>query len=270
MTPFRSLGGLLALVLSLGPSHAGERLLLQSTTSTQNSGLYDYILPLFEGATGIDVQVVAVGTGQALRNARNGDADVLLVHAKPDEEQFVAEGFGIARHDLMYNDFVVTGPRTDPAGLSAAATVAEALTLIAESGARFVSRGDDSGTHKKERALWASAGITPGGRAYIESGSGMGATLRMAVELQAYTLSDRATWLAFNGKRDAAIAFEGDPPLHNQYGIIIVNPARHGHVNLAAATRFQDWMLGPEGQAAIAGFRVHDTQLFFPNAGPGG
>ena len=250
-----------------GLASAGDRLLLQSTTSTQNSGLYDHLLPLLEAETGIDVQVVAVGTGQALRNARNGDADILLVHAKSAEEAFVADGFGIARHDLMYNDFVVIGPATDPADLLTAPTVFDALRRIASGGERFVSRGDDSGTHKKELSLWQSAGVKPARTAYLESGSGMGATLRMAIELQGYTLSDRATWLAFNGKADAQVVFEGDPPLHNQYGIIIVNPDRHPHVNLTAAERFLDWMLGEPGRSAIAAFRVNDTQLFFPNAG---
>lgn len=258
----------LILMLLAAPALAETRVLLQSTTSTQNSGLYDFLLPKFEAETGIRVDVVAVGTGQALRNARNGDADLLIVHSKPDEEAFVADGFGVARHNLMYNDFVVIGPAGDPAGVLGAATVAEALTRIAAAGALFVSRGDDSGTHKKERALWANAGLSPSGPWYREIGSGMGATLRMAVEVRGYTLSDRATWLAFADKRDARITFEGDPPLFNQYGVILVDPDRHPHVAATEAETLQTWLLGAEGQALIASYLRDGQQLFFPNAAP--
>lgn len=251
-------------VLAL-PIQAAERLLVQSTTSTQNSGLYDYLLPKFEAATGIDVQVVAVGTGQAIRNARNGDADVLLVHSKADEEAFVTDGHGTERFDLMYNDFVLIGPAADPAAVAQAGTALQALSAIAVGQAAFVSRGDDSGTHKKEQALWAEAGLDPSGEWYRETGAGMGATIRMAVEMQAYTLSDRATWIAYEDKQDAAILFHGDPALFNQYGIIMLNPDRHPHVNKADAEVFVGWLLSREGQALIAEYERNGAQLFFPN-----
>lgn len=264
---------LLALTACLilgAPASAGpDRVLLQSTTSTKNSGLYDYIFPVFTAETGIRVDVVAVGTGQALRNARNGDADLLIVHSKPDEDAFVAEGYGVERFDLMYNDFIVIGPETDPAKVSAATTVAEALRLIHDAGETFVSRGDDSGTHKKELKLWSDAGLVPQKPWYREIGSGMGATLRMTIEIQGYTISDRATWLAFEDKRDAKIVFEGDPPLFNQYGVIVVNPDRYPHVRADAANALKDWLLGERGQALIGSYERADQQLFFPNASPG-
>lgn len=249
---------------------ASERILLQSTTSTQNSGLYEVILPQFEAESGMRVDVVAVGTGQAIKNAENGDGDVLIVHSKDAEEAFVAAGHGVARFDLMYNDFVIIGPRADPAGLRQAQTLEAALHVLQGGAARFVSRGDDSGTHLKERALWHDAGIDMSsfGAWYIDAGSGMGATLRLAVDLDAYTLSDRGTWIAFGSPADHAILYEGDPALFNQYGIIAVNPLRHPHVNAAGVKRFMDWMLGPQGQAAIAAYRVNGLQLFFPNAAP--
>ncbi len=251
-----------------GVLQAQERLLLQSTTSTQNSGFYDYILPHFEAETGIDVQVVAVGTGRAIRNAQNGDGDVLLVHARADEDAFVAAGYGVARFDLMYNDFVILGPADDPAGVSQADDLGGALARILDAKATFISRGDDSGTHKKELEFWESYGLDPSVTRYLETGSGMGATIRMAVELQAYTMSDRATWIAFQNQRDGRIVFEGDPPLNNQYGIIVVNPERHDHINIEAANRFQDWILSDVGQRLIGEFRVNGQQLFFPNARP--
>ena len=257
---------LLALAMaSVSAGADARRILVQSTTSTENSGFYSYILPIFEEATGYDVQVVAVGTGQAIRNAENGDADILLVHSEMDEEAFVAAGHGVARHDLMYNDFVIVGPSDDPAGVRRTATAAEALRAIADANALFVSRADDSGTHKKERALWADAGVDPQGQWYREIGAGMGAALRMSVETGAYTLSDRATWLAFGAKADASIIFEGDPPLFNQYGIIVLNPERHPHVNAEGAFAFQDWLLSEAGQSLIASYAVEGTQLFFPN-----
>ena len=266
----RRLSAIALCILALGTAaDAKDRVLLQSTTSTQNSGLYDYILPIFTSETGINVDVVAVGTGQALRNARNGDADLLIVHSKSDEEAFVAQGYGVARHDLMYNDFIVIGPNSDPAGLGSAETVADALTRIYQQKSVFISRGDDSGTHKKELQLWSSANVTPKGNWYREIGSGMGATIRMAIEVQGYTISDRATWLAFSDKRDARIVFEGDPPLFNQYGVIMVNPARHPHVSADAATQLQDWLLSERGQGLIASYKRNDEQLFFPNAAGG-
>ncbi|MBC6443407.1 MAG: substrate-binding domain-containing protein [Rhodobacteraceae bacterium] len=262
---------LVFLLLVTEASAQPGRVLVQSTTSTQNSGLYNYLLPFFEADTGYRVAVVAVGTGQALRNARAGDADVLLVHARAEEEAFVAEGYGLIRHDLMYNDFVITGPRTDPLGIGALTGLAAVMARIAEGKYKWISRGDNSGTHSKELEIWESVGLRDKARPsdwYLEAGSGMGATLRLAVELGAYTLSDRATWTAFAAKQNHAIIWEADPALLNQYGIIAVNPERFPHVNAAGARAFVDWMLSPHGQDLIAGFRVSGQQLFFPNAPP--
>ena len=262
----------LAAVLGLVAGEAvadGEFIVLQSTTSTRNSGLFDRILPLFTRASGIEVRVVAVGTGQAIGNAANGDGDVLLVHARDAEEAFVAEGYGVERFDLMYNDFVILGPSSDPAGIGGMAEAPAALAAIARAGARFVSRGDDSGTHRKERALWRTAGIDPvawSGAWYLEAGSGMGATLNMAAGLDAYVLSDRATWIVFGNKGDLALHVEGDDDLFNQYGVTLVNPEKFGHVKAAAGQAFIDWLLSDVGQAAIASHKVDGWQLFFPNA----
>ena len=254
-------------------SQAEERfIVLQSTTSTQNSGLFDAILPRFQAKTRIEVRVVAVGTGQALKNARNGDGDVLLVHAKPDEEAFVAAGWGVKRYDIMYNDFVIVGPANDPAGIAGLRQAGTALRKIAQAQAAFVSRGDESGTHKKERALWKVAAIDPleaSGRWYREAGTGMGATLNTAVGMRAYTLTDRATWLSFRNKADYTILVEGDQRLFNQYGVILVNPAKHPHVKANLGQQFIDWLVGPEGQSLIAGYTIAGQPLFFPNA-PGG
>ena len=241
-----------------------------STTSTENSGLFAHLLPIFTDKTGIRVRVVAVGTGQAIRLARNGDADVLLVHHKPSEEKFVADGFGVARRDVMYNDFVLLGPAEDPAGIGGTGDAAAALARIARAKVAFVSRGDDSGTHKKELGLWRAAGIDPEkskGGWYRATGSGMGATLNTAVAMDAYTMSDRATWIAFQNKRGHEIAVEGDARLFNQYGIILVNPERHPHVKARAGQLFADWLVSGEGQRAIAAYRRGGQQLFFPNAG---
>ena len=251
---------------------AAEFIVVQSTTSTRNSGLLDHLLPRFTAESGIEVRVVAVGTGQALRNARNGDADVLLVHAKPAEEAFVAGGFGVERFDLMHNDFVIVGPASDPAGIAGANDAVASLATIARAGAAFASRGDDSGTHRKELELWSQTEVdtaSASGGWYRETGSGMGATLNVAVGMSAYTLTDRATWIAFGNKGDFAIHVEGDARLFNQYGVILVNPRMHPHVKAAAGQAFIDWLLGPEGQSAIASFRIGDRQLFFPNAGCG-
>lgn len=260
----------LPLALALTPVAAAENfILMQSTTSTQNSGLFDHLLPIFTAKTGVEVRVVAVGTGQAIRNAKNGDADILFVHAKPAEEAFVAEGYGVARFDVMYNDFVILGPSDDPAGIAGSSQVAESLGKIAESGADFASRGDDSGTHKAELRLWTSAGVDVAGASggwYRETGSGMGATLNAAIAMGAYVMSDRATWIAFGNKEGHRIVVEGDPVLFNQYGVIAVNPAKHPHVKAAEAQAFVDWVTGPEGQAAIAAYQVDGQQLFFPNA----
>jgi tungstate transport system substrate-binding protein len=263
---------LLALVLALParPLWADAPfIIVQSTTSTQNSGLFDAILPEFTRETGIEVRIVAVGTGQAIKNAANGDGDVLLVHAKADEEAFVAEGLGVARFDLMYNDFVLVGPTEDPAGIAGMNDASDALARIAASGVAFASRGDDSGTHKKERDLWQEAGIDPSeasGQWYLETGSGMGATLNTASGMQAYALTDRATWIAFENKGDLAVLVEGDAALFNQYGVILVNPERFPHVKRAEGEAFIDWLLSAEGQAAIAAYRLDGQQLFFPNA----
>jgi len=250
---------------------AQDSIVIQSTTSTANSGLYDYLLPLFEETHGIKVNVVAVGTGQAIRNAMRGDGDVLLVHAESDEKQFVADGWGVERFDLMFNDFVLVGPAADPAGLEEADSVGEALTRISLSGKFFASRGDDSGTHKKELALWRSAGIDPSeasGGWYRETGSGMGATLNVAVGMNAYCLTDRATWISFANKQGLRVLYEDDPPLFNQYGIILVDSKKHPHVKAKAGQVFVDWMIGKAGQMAIANFRRSGQQLFFPNASP--
>ena len=247
-----------------------EFILVQSTTSTQNSGLFDHVLPIFEDKTGIDVRVVAVGTGQAIRNAMNGDGDVLFVHAKPAEEKFVAEGHGVARADVMYNDFVIVGPPDDPAGVAGMQDAVAALSKIAGAEAPFASRGDDSGTNKAELRLWREAGIdaqAASGTWYRETGSGMGATLNTGIAMEAYILTDRATWIAFGNKGNHGIAVEGDARLFNQYGIILVNPDRHPNVKAEAGQVFIDWVLSDEGQAAIAGYKVDGQQLFFPNAG---
>ena len=256
------------LAMSAGNVSAVQRhILVQSTTSTQNSGLYEYLLPFFTDETGIDVRVVAVGTGQAIRNASNGDADVLLVHAKAAELDFIVSGNGVKRFDLMYNDFVIIGPVADPLKLSSAADLTAALKLLSNGREIFVSRGDDSGTHKKERALWASIGHTTAPSDwYRETGSGMGATIRAEIEMQGYTITDRATWIAYEGKNDAGIVFEGDGELFNQYGIIAVNSEKHPHVNTAGATAFIDWTLSDHGQDLIGAFTRNGQQLFFPNA----
>ena len=256
--------------LASGPLRAETpALTLASTTSTENSGLFAHLLPQFTQSTGIAVRVVAVGTGQALRIARNGDADVLLVHHRPSEEAFVAEGYGVRRHDVMYNDFVLVGPRADPARLCGLDDAAAALARIAAGRAPFASRGDDSGTHKKELDLWAAVGLDPSaasGSWYRETGSGMGATLNAATGMGAYTLSDRATWRAFRNKGDLEVLVEGDPRLFNPYGVILVNPLRHPHVHAREGQAFIDWLVSDPGQAAIAAYRLDGHQLFFPNA----
>ena len=262
-----------ALVLSVAVMPTGakadEFIVVQSTTSTQNSGLFDAILPVFEAATGIEVRVVAVGTGQALRNAQNGDGDVLLVHAKAAEQAFVDAGYGLPRRDVMYNDFVLIGPKDDPAGIRGTRSAAKALARIAAQKAPFASRGDDSGTHKAEMRMWGALDPTDAsGTWYRETGSGMGATLNTGIAMGAYVLSDRATWLAFGNKADHDVLVEGDPAMFNQYGVIVVDPARHPRVKVAEAQRFADWLTQDEGQSAIAAFTVAGTQLFYPNATP--
>ncbi len=261
--------GLLALGLS-GPAAAQDDfIIVQSTTSTQNSGLFDYMLPKFQDETGIEVRVVAVGTGQAIKNAANGDGDVLFVHAKASEEAFVADGDGVSRSDVMYNDFVIVGPPSDPAGVAGSSDIAVALAQIAEAEAPFASRGDDSGTHKAELNLWADAGVdvdAASGGWYRETGSGMGATLNTGTGMNAYIMTDRATWISFGNKGDYEIAVEGDAKMFNQYGIILVNPEKHSNVKAEQGQAFIDWVLSEEGQATIADYKIDGQQLFFPNA----
>lgn len=258
-----------ALAAAVQAQAADRFITVQSTTSTQNSGLYEHLLPIFTKESGIAVRVVAVGTGQAIKNAQNGDGDVLLVHAKAAEEKFVADGWGVERKDLMYNDFVIVGPEADPAGAGAAGDVVGALKAIAAAEAVFASRGDDSGTHKKELSLWKTAGVdvaTASGGWYRETGSGMGATLNVAIGMGAYALTDRATWISFGNKAGHAIVFEGDERLFNQYGVILVNPEKHPNVKAADGQAFIDWLLSPAGQSAIAGYMIAGQQAFFPNA----
>ncbi len=261
---------LLALVAGCGETREeATSITVASTTSTQSSGLLDHLLPVFEERTGIEVRVLAVGTGQALDRARNGEADVLLVHHRPSEWGFVSDGYGLERLDVMYNDFVLVGPEADPAGIADAPGAPEALQLIERSGATFVSRGDDSGTHRKELALWREAGIDlPLGTrdSYHETGVGMGATLDTAAGMSAYTLSDRATWARFENKRGIQLLFQGDPRLFNPYGVIVVNPARHPHVNLEGAQALANWLTAPEGQKRIASYRIAGQQMYYPNA----
>ncbi len=244
-------------------------IIVQSTTSTANSGLYDHLLPIFKAISGITANVVAVGTGQAIKNAQNCDGDVLLVHAKASEEKFVAEGYGVKRFDLMYNDFIIVGPATDPASIDGNQNARIALTTIAESKALFASRGDDSGTHKKEQALWKAASIDPtqaSGSWYRETGSGMGATLNVGVGMGAYVMTDRATWISFKNKQDFKIMVKGDKALFNQYGVTLVNPKKCPNVRADLGHQFIDWLLSAEGQTAIGEYQVDGQQLFFPNA----
>ena len=256
--------------LGAGLAQAAEPfIVVQSTTSTQNSGLFDYLLPHFQSRTGTQVRVVAVGTGQALRNARNGDADVVFVRAKAAEEQFVADGWGVKRQAVMSNDFVIVGPAADPAGVSGLSDAPAALARIATSRAVVVSRGDDSGPHKKEQSLWRLSGLDPtaaSGSWYRETGSGMGATLNTTVGMAGYTLTDRGTWISFRNKADLRVLVEGDSRLRNQYSVILVNPARHPHVKATQAQAFIDWLIGPEAQRLIAAYVIDGQQLFFPNA----
>lgn len=248
----------------------GDRTItLVTTTSTQDSGLLRDILARFQSETGIIARTVSVGTGQAIEIAKRGDADILLVHARAEEEAFVAAGFGLERRPVMYNDFIIVGPANDPAGIRGKGDVAKALRIIRDKGQVFISRGDRSGTHIAELALWRAAGIDPaslGGPNYRAIGQGMGAALAVAGELNAYLLTDRGTWISFRNKRELVLVVEGDPRLRNQYGVIVVNPARHPHVKLKAAQALAGWMAGPAGQAAIAAFRINGEQLFFPNA----
>jgi tungstate transport system substrate-binding protein len=258
-------------LLSATPGRAEDRsIVVASTTSTQDSGLFGYLLPLFEQKTGIEVKVVAQGTGQALDTARRGDADVVFVHAKPQEEKFLAEGFGVKRYDVMYNDFVLIGPRSDPAGVKGHDILA-AFRTIESKAAPFVSRGDRSGTHAAELALWKQAGIDLAahkGPWYREIGQGMGAALNTASAMNAYVLSDRGTWISFRNRGELAILVEGDTHLFNQYGVMLVNPEKFPHVKKEDGQAFVDWLISAEGQAVIANYKIDGQQLFFPNAKP--
>ena len=258
-----------SITLEIPPANAETRpLLLASTTSTENSGLLAHLLPIFEAQTGININTVAVGTGRALQLGRLGDVDVLLVHHPASEEAFVAAGYGVYRHSIMYNDYIIVGPQDDPAGVRDAGTIAQAMRQLAQGEGVFLSRGDDSGTHKKELSLWQQAGVNLDAHSQQwrrETGSGMGATLNTAHGLRAYTLSDRSSWTAFGNREDMAILYEGDFSLRNPYGVILINPARHPHILEAEGRAFIDWLVSPTGQNAIAGFRLDGEQLFFPS-----
>jgi tungstate transport system substrate-binding protein len=262
-----------AAVLAFGmlaaPAYAQDRsIVVASTTSTEQSGLFGYLLPLFKAKSGIDVRVIAQGTGQALDTGRRGDADVVFVHDTASEEKFVTEGAGVKRFPVMYNDFVIVGPKSDPAGINGTKDVAAALKKIADAKAPFASRGDDSGTHKAELRLWKTAGVDPktGGDWYKSTGSGMGPTLNTASSLNAYALTDRGTWLAFKNRGELDVAVEGDVKLFNQYGVILVNPEKYPSVKKEDGQAFIDWLVSSEGQEAIAGYKIEGKQLFFPNA----
>ena len=269
--------GLLSLCLALtltGPAAAEppETITVASTTSTEQSGLFKHLLPVFTAARNIGVKVVALGTGQALDVGRRGDADVVFVHDKAAEEAFLADGFSAKRQDVMYNDFVIVGPKDDPAK-AAGGDVVEALRRIAAAKAPFISRGDRSGTHAAELRTWKAAGIDLAavkGEWYKEIGQGMGPALNTAFAMNGYVLADRGTWLSFKNRGDLAILVEGDTRLLNQYGVMLVNPARHGHVKAAEGQAFIDWLVSPEGQTAVAGYRIGGEQLFFPNAAGSG
>jgi len=255
--------------LSLPAAAQDKSIVVSSTTSTQDSGLFGYLLPLFKAKTGIDVKVVAQGTGQAIDTGRRGDADVVFVHAKKLEEKFVADGGGVKRNPVMYNDFVLVGPKSDPAGIKGTKDITKALTAIKDKGAPFVSRGDRSGTHVAELNLWKAAGIDIAkdkGLWYREIGQGMGAALNTSSGMGAYTLSDRGTWISFKNKGDLVIEVAGDKRLFNQYGVILVNPAKHPNVKKDLGQQFIDYLISPEGQKAIAGYKIDGQQLFYPNA----
>jgi tungstate transport system substrate-binding protein len=272
----RSLSGALISTFILATSWVGfsasaqdKFIVMASTTSTEQSGLFAHLLPAFKQASGIDVRVVALGTGQALDSGRRGDADVVFVHDQAAEEKFVAEGHGLKRLAVMYNDFVIVGPRSDPAAVRGKELVA-ALTKLSTTGAPFISRGDKSGTHAAELRYWKSAGVdllTAKPAGYKECGCGMGPALNMASSLGAYVLADRGTWLSFKNRGELAILVEGDKRLFNQYGVMVVNPAKHPPVKKELAQAFVDWVVSPAGQAAIAGYKIGGEQLFFPNAG---
>ena len=272
MMPTRRLFVLAATMamLAASPVHAQDKaIVVGSTPSTQDSGLFGHILPLFKAKTGIDVKVVSQGTGQALDTGRRGDADVVFVHAKSAEEKFLSEGFSLKRYPVMYNDFILVGPKSDPAGIKNMSDVTEALKAIKAKDAPFISRGDRSGTHAAELELWKAAGIDIGkdkGPWYKEIGQGMGAALNTASASNAYVLADRGTWLSFKNREDLDILVAGDKRLFNQYGVMLVNPEKHPHVKKELGQAFIDWLVSPEGQKAIADYKINGEQLFFPNA----
>jgi tungstate transport system substrate-binding protein len=266
----RELIAIAAIVLAIVAAGAEDRsIVVASTTSTQDSGLFEHILPLFKAKTGIEVKVLAQGTGQALDTARRGDADVVFVHAKAAEEKFLAEGFGVKRYPVMYNDFILVGPASDPAGVKGTKDIVAAFKAIKEKKAAFISRGDRSGTHIAELNLWNLAGIdiaAQKGPWYKDIGQGMGAALNAASATNAYVLSDRGTWLSFKNKGDLVIAVQGDKRLFNQYGVMLVNPQKHLHVKKELGQQFIDWLISPAGQKAIADYKINGEQLFYPNA----
>ena len=271
MTRRRCLALVLALVaLTASPARSQDKFItVASTTSTEQSGLFGHLLPIFQAKTGIAVRVVAVGTGQALKLGERGDADVLLVHDRQGEDAFVAGGFGVERRDVMYNDFILVGPAADPAQVTATKRAADALARIAAARVPFVSRGDDSGTHRLERRVWGIAGIDPAsghGTWYKETGSGMGPALNTAAGLDAYTLADRGTWLSFKNRQTLRIVLEGDTVLFNPYGVMLVNPAKHPHVKAELGRAVIAWLVSADGRKALADYKIDGEQLFFPSA----
>jgi tungstate transport system substrate-binding protein len=261
--------GVLAAVFSCStapPKGPPQTIKLATTTSTDNSGLLAFLLPAFKERHNIDVHVIAVGTGKAIKHGENGDVDVILVHDRPSEDRFVAAGFGVGRRDVMYNDFVILGPEIDPASVKGTTDAAKALEAIARAQVPFVSRGDESGTHLKEKELWAAVGIQPAGTWYLSAGQGMGTCLTMAWEKQGYVLADRGTFIAMKGKVALRVLVEGDPRMRNPYGVIAVNPAKHAHVKHEAAMRFVEWLTSDEGQTMIARFAKDGEQMFYPSA----
>jgi tungstate transport system substrate-binding protein len=265
---------LLAGTLGIAPAAPAQKFItVSSTTSTENSGLFKHILPALEKKTGIQVRVVAQGTGQALDTARRGDADVVFVHARAAEEKFIAEGHGVKRYPVMYNDFVLVGPKSDPARVGGGKDITVALQKIRAGGAPFVSRGDKSGTHMAELRLWKAAGVDIGAEKrgwYRALGQGMGASLNTASSMNGYVLADRGTWISFKNRGNLAVLVEGDKRLFNQYGVILTNPAKHPSVKKELGQQFIDWIVSPEGQKAIAEYKIGEEQLFFPNAGDPG
>jgi tungstate transport system substrate-binding protein len=265
---FRNVVIFLAAIAAMSSLAEETVLRLATTTSTYETGLLDLILPPFEKEQGVKVHVISVGTGKAIKIAENGDVDAILVHARKAEDKFIEDGYGVRRRDVMHNDFIILGPKSDPAGVAGMTNVKKAMSKLASEGKVFVSRGDDSGTHKKEKDLWAEAGVNPAGAWYLESGQGMSATLRMADEKNAYVLVDRATYLNFKDKLRLEIAVEGDESLFNPYGIIAVNPEKHSHVKHDAATKLIEWITSTQCQRMIASFKKAGTQLFHPDAMP--